>query len=198
MANQLLPHECLSKEPHDDRVLDVTLHYFGCLEASRREKYFASLPPKSQKRLRDEQLRVRKIRSHFDAHPKTEGWKSLNEFRTNMGIWRRLNRRREPVEERFLSPQGNRVEDEEVENDIKASMIYFNDSRPYDVPGFDNTFPNQKILVKDLLADDEILNPLMQACGDKMIRYFHLPANNMVWIEVSLIHIPMFKIFIKF
>jgi len=75
--------------------------------------------------------------------------------------------------------------DDSVDWDVKAAMIYFKDSRPYDVPDVDNCFPNQKISIKDLLADNEESNPLMQPCEDDMIRYFHLPANNMIWVEVS-------------
>jgi hypothetical protein len=37
-----------------------------------------------------------------------------------------------------------------------------------------------------LLCDEGEINPLMQPCGDDIIRYFHLPANNMIWVEVSM------------
>jgi len=66
-------------------------------------------------------------------------------------------------------------------------MIYFKNSRPYTVPGFENEFPNQKVSVKELLADDKGKNPLMRGVGEDEVRYFYFPANNMVWIEVCII-----------
>jgi hypothetical protein len=67
---------------------------------------------------------------------------------------------------------------------LKASVIYFKGSRGFDVPGLQNSFPHQKITVQELLANDAKTNPLMQPCDDDVIRYFHFPANNMIWIEV--------------
>lgn len=43
-------------------------------------------------------------------------------------------------------------------------------------------FPNQKVSVEDLLFDPG--SPLTQACEEGTIRHFHLPANNMYWVEV--------------
>jgi hypothetical protein len=45
-------------------------------------------------------------------------------------------------------------------------------------------FPNQKIPVHKLLSDTEN-NPLSEACPADHLRYFHLPTNNMRWIEVN-------------
>jgi hypothetical protein len=83
--------------------------------------------------------------------------------------------------------------DGSIDSEIKASIIFFRDSRPYDIPGIENEFPNQKISVKTLLAEDKRINPLMQPCEDNMIRYFHFPANNMIWVEVRvefLLYLP--------
>lgn len=44
-------------------------------------------------------------------------------------------------------------------------------------------FPNQKVPIKDLLTNT-VDNPLKESCKDDMFRYFHLPTNNMAWIEV--------------
>lgn len=183
MAVRALPQTCLSTQRHDDRVLDVTLHYFGCLKASEHETYFASLPPKSQRRIVEEKARIQRLRSHFDARPKTETGVLLKKFKGTLSDWRKLNLRREPEPE--TSQILDVLPDPSVDGDIKASMIYFKDSRPFDVPGVDNTFPDQNIPVKELLCDDEESNPLMQSCEEGMFRYFHLPANNMIWVEVS-------------
>jgi len=182
LATHALPQTCLSTEKHDDRVLDVTLHYFGCLKASEHEAYFTSLPQKSKRRIVEEKLRIRRLRTHFEARPKTENGVALKKFENSLSDWRKLNLRRDPEPER--SQRLEDPPDRSVDYDIKASMIYFKNSTPFDVPGVDNTFPNQKISVKDLLCDEEN-NPLMQSCDDDMIRYFHFPANNMIWVEVS-------------
>jgi hypothetical protein len=107
---------------------------------------------------------------------------ALKKFESSLSDWRKLNLRRDPEPER--SQRLEDPPDRSVDYDIKASMIYFKNSRPFDVPGVDHNFPNQKISVKDLLCDEED-NPLMQSCDDDMIRYFHFPANNMIWVEVS-------------
>jgi hypothetical protein len=174
---------CLSTEKHDDRVLDVTLHYFGCLKAPDRQEYFAALPEKSKKRIVEEKSRVRHHRSYFEAYPDTEAGSALKNFKATLSEWRRLNHKQDPDIVRSASLD-KRI-DVNVEKEVKASVIYFKDSRPYDVPGVGNSFPNQKISVAELLAENEDSNPLMQPCKEGMIRYFHLPANNMLWVEVG-------------
>jgi hypothetical protein len=183
MATRAFPSTCLSTERHDNRVLDVTLHYFGCLKASEHEAYFASLPQKSKRRIVEEKLRIRCLRTHFEARPKTEKGATLKKFKSSLSEWRKLNLRGDPEPERSQPLDG--VQDVSVDYDIKASMIYFKNSRPFDVPGVDSNFPNQKIAVSELLCDEEENNPLMRPCDDDTIRYFHFPANNMIWIEVS-------------
>lgn len=174
---------CLSTEKHDDRVLDVTLHYFGCLKASEHQDYFATLPQKSKTRIVDEQLRIRQRRSYFEARTNTETGSTLKNFKATLSEWRRLNHKRDPAHGRSL-PLDSKVKDS-VESHVKASVVYFKDSRPYDVPGINNSFPNQKLSIAELLSDDRDYNPLMQPCVEGMIRYFHLPANNMHWVEVG-------------
>ncbi|KAL2263960.1 hypothetical protein VTK26DRAFT_3954 [Humicola hyalothermophila] len=49
--------------------------------------------------------------------------------------------------------------------------------------GLPKSFPHQKVVMADLLSEDETRNPIMQPTDDDVIRYFHLPANNMVWVE---------------
>ncbi|KAH7382941.1 hypothetical protein BKA64DRAFT_683555 [Cadophora sp. MPI-SDFR-AT-0126] len=184
MPNNPAPRMCLSAEKHDDRVLDVVLHYFGCLKASEHQEFFANLPQKSRNRVVEEKLRVRKLVSHLEARPKSEGGEALQNLRSSLSAWRSLRQRRAP-EQSQAWPLDDRIDDS-VDFDIKASMIYFKNSRPYTVPEFDNVFPNQKISVKDLLSDDTENNPLMQPCENDTIRYFHFPANNMVWIEEAI------------
>jgi len=174
---------CLSTEKHDDRVLDVTLHYFGCLKASEHQNYFATLSQKSQKRIEDEKLRIHQRRSYFEARPSTKAGSTLKNFKATLSEWRRLNHKHDTEHTRPWTIHNQMVD--HVERDVKASVIYFKDSKPYDVPELENVLPNQKVSVADLLSEDEDSNPLIHPCGDGIIRYFHLPANNMHWVEVA-------------
>jgi hypothetical protein len=61
--------------------------------------------------------------------------------------------------------------------------MYFKNGEPCDVPGLPKSFPHQKVPVADLLSEDETRNPIMQPTEDNVVRYFHLPANNMAWVE---------------
>ncbi|RYP79936.1 hypothetical protein DL769_002695 [Monosporascus sp. CRB-8-3] len=64
--------------------------------------------------------------------------------------------------------------------------MFFRDGRPIIMPGVDGAFPNQKVFVQTLLTKDEGTNPLMWNLGDDTIRYVHLPANNMAWVEEAI------------
>ncbi|RYO93971.1 hypothetical protein DL764_007900 [Monosporascus ibericus] len=54
------------------------------------------------------------------------------------------------------------------------------------MPGVNGEFPNQKVSVQTLIIKDEDTNPLMWNFGDDTIRYVHLPANNMAWVEEAI------------
>ncbi|KAH9206745.1 hypothetical protein DL95DRAFT_486120 [Leptodontidium sp. 2 PMI_412] len=184
MSNDSAPRMCLSAEKHDERVLDVVLHYFGCLRASEHQEFFANLPQRSKRRVVEEKLRIRRLISYFEARPKTEGGESLKELKASVATWRAFHQRRDPGQSQAW-PLADRMDDS-VDFDVKASMIYFKKFRPYTVPEIDNVFPNQKLSVRDLLSDNAKKNPLMQPCDDDTVRYFHFPANNMVWIEEAI------------
>jgi len=86
-------------------------------------------------------------------------------------------------------------------NDTKANAIYFKKNQQDEHPGpysepllGDGKFPDQKVPLSLLLSKDKKKNPLMWKCEDGMIRYFHIPANNMTWIEVGAIHVPWFVV----
>ncbi|RYP90967.1 hypothetical protein DL770_002883 [Monosporascus sp. CRB-9-2] len=64
--------------------------------------------------------------------------------------------------------------------------MFFRDGRPITMPGVGGAFPNQKVSVQTLLIKDEDANPLMRDFGDDTIRYVHLPANNMAWVEEAI------------
>jgi hypothetical protein len=69
---------------------------------------------------------------------------------------------------------------------LNANMILFKDYKKYTDEDFPDEFPNQKVPLDELLyREDRAWNPLMKECPKNMIRYFHLPANNMSWVEVG-------------
>ncbi|KAH7304372.1 hypothetical protein BKA65DRAFT_579223 [Rhexocercosporidium sp. MPI-PUGE-AT-0058] len=51
--------------------------------------------------------------------------------------------------------------------------------------GIDGSFPNQKISIHKML-NDTTGNPLAERCPSNQLRYFHLPANNMRWVEKAM------------
>lgn len=66
-------------------------------------------------------------------------------------------------------------------------MIFFKKSEPFTDTHYPDQFPDQRIALQDLLYNKDIAtNPLIQKCEDDEIRYFHLPSNNMEWIEEAM------------
>ena len=167
---------------HNDRVLDPSLHYFGCLKASQRDEFFTQLPRTSQRQIVQECRRIRRLRVFVEANPTSDAGAILKEFKHGAKDWYRHDRKL-GVDEDEYSPQKDALHTS-VEEDIMAGMTFFKNGQPHTIPGLDEKFPNQKISVQQLLADDPDINPLMQPCESGTLRYFHLPANNMVWVEV--------------
>jgi hypothetical protein len=74
---------------------------------------------------------------------------------------------------------------------MEANMMFWKDSQPHTLAGHPEKFPNQKIPINDLLYIRSSENLLMKTCEDRMVRYFHLPANNVSWAEVWESLIPL-------
>ena len=69
---------------------------------------------------------------------------------------------------------------------MSAYAIFLRSGLPYNDENCSDKFPNQKISIEELLLKpDEATNPLMRKCEENEIRYFHLPGNNMHWVEVT-------------
>lgn len=80
----------------------------------------------------------------------------------------------------------------------KAGVMYF--KKDHDSPGWTGAdlrhpkcvgkFPNQKIPIQDLLKETDD-NPISKRNKPHdTLRYFHLPANHMHWVEVNPLHLP--------
>jgi hypothetical protein len=95
---------------------------------------------------------------------------------------------RNPQETSTQPTNESEMAKEKMKYNIKAGIMYFHgegtDKKNEHVQG---VFPHQKIPIEVLLKDVEN-NPLLESSSheDGPIRYFHLPTNNMAWVEVSL------------
>ncbi len=67
---------------------------------------------------------------------------------------------------------------------LQAGAVYFKGGKPYSHPKLSGSFPDQTTPVVDLLARDSDRSMLMEQCDEGMLRWFHIPANNMTWVEV--------------
>ena len=183
------PFTCLSDKPHDNRVSDVRLHYSGCSRVSDRSYFLNALSPEDRQSILRQQERTRKRRDRLETtHRDSTAGERLAEFKDALAHWYISKGRRHspyPVESRPPSSlNGLLAAADDVDADVKASIMYFKNAQPYDVPTLPNSFPNQSLSVKELLTDDPANNPLMQPCDEDTVRYFHFPANNMSWVEV--------------
>ena len=67
---------------------------------------------------------------------------------------------------------------------LQAGAVYFKGGEPYSHPKLSGSFPDQTTPVVDLVARDSDRSMLMDQCDEGMLRWFHIPANNMTWVEV--------------
>jgi hypothetical protein len=183
---------------HDDWSLaGGVAHYFGCLRFSERAGFLEALPGDDdlKKMILDEEARVSRLRETFEQEGE----------RTDNG--RLLRSLKAALSQRFPSsthsalpnvataasqlqsaqPDINRpLSTFKYLEDLGSNVVYFKKGRPYDHPKLENKFPDQKIPLSVLLKNNPGKNPLMWDCEENMIRYFHLPANNMDWVEVGM------------
>jgi hypothetical protein len=178
MGDHDFPPTCLSSKEHGSDVRDVLLHYFGCLRETERERYLASLPVHKQERIKNEETRIKKQRALFENQDHTKDL--VRRLRNSLSHYFGRARPHEAGQPFTKLLKENAW-------GMNAYAVFFRNSEPYTDPKCLDKFPNQKLAIKDLLyLKDETKNPLMRPCEDNEIRYFHLPGNNMEWIEVSL------------
>ncbi|KAL2130693.1 hypothetical protein VTI74DRAFT_6080 [Chaetomium olivicolor] len=188
---------CLSNQPHDSRVSDPAVHFNGCLPNARKRGFFERLPPEAQQRITRINRKTLELRHRLETTQcdSTAGAR-LRDFKRALAQWcvatgRCPHEPHAPPASFGSAPwpaptpgtPATGAAGDSVDNHVKASAIYFKNGQPYDVPGLSKSFPHQKVTVADLLSEDETRNPILQPTEDGVIRYFHLPANNMVWVE---------------
>jgi len=202
---------------HSNSIEDGLLHFSACLKFSEREGYLESLQGTERLELRqrivDELARTARLRKIFEAEGlKTETGRLLKSFKATLHQQFQRRRARQKSSESEPSShvpitKSKNLDDEVTEvvlEDLRANVIYFKKRakdahpHPYDHPELEGTFPNQRVPLGLLLRDNP-KNPLMWKCEEDMIRYFHIPANNMSWVEVkSLTFAPLSSLVLTF
>ena len=118
-------------------------------------------------------------------------WTSSEDYRRGLPVvqaWR--NAGKITVTEQFETSQTSGFDHKsllrsyEPDRYTKARVIHFSRGRPVQaaLPG---TVPGQYCLVSELL-DKNQLNIVSRRYEPDRLKYFHLPSNNMAWVEVCL------------
>jgi hypothetical protein len=180
--NKFLPPE---RQPTKSQEKDLRERY-------QRKPFFDSLPEHKQNRIKDEEERIMYLRLSFAHHADQKGL--VKRFETSLDEWRSVRGRTEAVRLQGCLPE-EKLPSKKNAFGLSAYMMLFEDNRDDKAGGytgvrdeaFPENFPNQKIPLKDLLyKKTPDSNPLVRPCKDGMLRYFHLPGNNMEWIEVNI------------
>lgn len=193
---------------------DLNSHFFGCLRDSERAGFLCRLTEGNRARIRNEELRIARLRFIVERRQDIEEGVLLRRHKQAIRRWREragLKSNESLANNRLSGGQSSKVEikgDDELEDDLKTSeptrpriqlddmnedldvsvnMMFFNNSTPQTLNEFlPEEFPDQKIPLNRLLYDeDPERNPLLRKCPEDTIRYFHVPANDMKWVEVS-------------
>ncbi|KAM7205840.1 hypothetical protein V8F33_000670 [Rhypophila sp. PSN 637] len=191
-------------DPHDHLI-----HYTKCLEFWERSEYLwsASISTELRRRIESELRRIQFLRKTIEADEDDkflvgrvvyshEVWKKDTIFKNNIESvrkWRKdqhkINGRSEPGF--AMGDQHEKGTEYDPDIDFNAYTISYHDSEPVDSfedERFQGSFPNQKINMVELLrkTNENFKNPLTVAGQGQNINYFHLPANNMKWVERAM------------
>jgi len=175
---------CLSVTPHDNNILDVCLHYFGCLRIGERSNYFNGLSHEDRRLILDRERRIQKVKDYVKQDPTRIP--VVNDLAESLHEFRSLNLPTKPRPIRQTSNVPGSGLDHQSCDGMSARIVLFKDGKPYEDPRFPQQWPDQKLPLRELLYDKSPSNPLAEARTHKndMIQWFHLPANDMGWIEV--------------
>lgn len=140
-----------------------------------------------------------------EVHESLDKWRLEAALRPEVQFKYAADERAEHCKEPHFLPKdeidvhGKVMKDIDPKDDFKAGFLFFQKYKTgwkkatYHGHGFDEheKFPNQKISVSEALHGKKH-NPFSETKDDdgrRHLKYIHLPANNMRWIEVScLIH----------
>lgn len=179
-----------AKEPWE-HSRDPTNTYLG-LRYSDRTPFLGKVEEEEKGRIISEENRIEQLRVNFASQ---ESKKDLMEcLRTTRQKWKEeaSTRRPRPFEEVKNIVTHIEVHEKPLYG-LKAGAIHFKQEAPgsgyvgfdFKHPNYSSKFPDQKLSLQGLLEVEKD-NPLSAPCGDGCLRYFHLPSNNMRWIEAGL------------
>lgn len=179
---------CLSDRPHDSFILDVSLHYFGCLRHHKRIAYFDSLDKNDQKIITDRERRILKVKDRLKQEVKVVAL--LNDLAESLHNFQSLPRTFKPLQHVRGYVDSN-LDMRSCEG-MSARIVLFKGSEPYTDSRCSQPWPDQKLPLQDLLyGTSSERNPLVDArtTASRMnqIQWFHVPANDTKWIEVITI-----------
>lgn len=183
---------CLSSIEHSRNIRDPVQHYFGCLRQTMKDEYFSTLPRSLQHRIESE---VRRNQERLELLEQSkEGNDMVKALRSSRAQFRR--RGGYPGLPPTNFEQASKVKGDALLDNLhlKSDVLIFKDSAPYTDLRFEGKFPDQYLPLTDILDFRED-SPLAKDREAGMIRYFHLPANNMSWVEVrrsnSIFEVPI-------
>ena len=199
------PVTCLTRNFHSF-IKDPILHYSGCLDEGSRRSYLESLEEDEKALIQEAEQRRDRIL--FNLRNEPEAKERIDALSGLMCEFRKLCRQKKqvdkaqksrsltytPVSHTLDSTRPSIITSTEaigsdvvgtLEDGFDSSVVYFKDGQPYSDPELPGEFPRQHISLSALLFKRGKSNPLMGQCKEGMIRWFHIPANNMQWVEVS-------------
>lgn len=200
---------CLTGNPHSI-IKDPVLHYSGCLNEESQQSYLESLGEDEMALIQDAERRRNRILFNLREEPEIEEQIDalsglLHEFRKLCRGKKQADKpqkshsRTHPPASHTLDATGpSAITSPEaagsdivgtLEDGFDSPVVYFKDGQPYSDPGLPGQFPRQHVPLSTLLFNRDKCNPLMGQCKEGMIRWFHIPANNMQWVEVSSHHV---------
>lgn len=192
---------------------DLNSHFFGCLKNSEQADFLHRLTEGNRARIQNEELRIARLRFIVERRQDIEEGVLLRRHKQAIRQWRERAglKSHESFAKKLPNGHASKVEikgDDELEDDLKplkpakpiiqldglnedldvsVNMMFFKNSSPQTLKEFlPEEFPEQNIPLNRLLYDeDPERNPLLRKCPEDTIRYFHVPANDMKWVEVS-------------
>ncbi|KAI8959193.1 hypothetical protein F5Y11DRAFT_14258 [Daldinia sp. FL1419] len=114
-------------------------------------------------------------------------WRNSGEYTTHIKKVQELRKTRGKGSSlpRYIEPK---AEEYDPEKDVKVPIIQFKGGQPHSVehPEVWNKFPNQKTTIDNLLNGEGDLLRQDNSLSKRSIRYFHIPSNNMDWVERAI------------
>lgn len=195
---------------------------FRRLRLEERPGYVRGLEENDKAKLRADARRVQRSRECLKKSGKegklfpevTEAFKDwrLDAEKRGANFNHTLSERAQYFESLDLDGISDKIEevsgfDRDAAHDFKTGVLFFEKcgvgwkKATYHGTGFDKheTFPNQKMTVHDALCGEghNIFGETKDDQGRRHLKWIHLPANHMEWVEVCSILIPCSVIILK-